>query len=182
MAGTSPAIFLFSILTMELVNKVAQSGIITLDLEKFLPQQEIVDLDISQFLFRGLLLKEMDFRSAIKTFDWSAYNGKIAAVHCSTDAIVAQWAYMLISSALQDAGALCAFGKKDDVMANMLINTIRSTDVTPFTDQRVVVKGCGGIPLPDAAFLEITTRLKPVVKSLMFGEPCSTVPVFKKKG
>lgn len=182
MAGTSPAIFLFSNLTMELVNKVAQSGIITLDLEKYLPEQEIVNLDISQFLFRGLLLKEMDFRNAIKTYDWSIYHGKIAAVHCSTDAIVAQWAYMLVAAALLDAGAKSAFGSKEEVMANILIDTIRNMDVSPFIDQRVVVKGCGGVHLPDAAFLEITTHLKPVVKSLMFGEPCSTVPVFKKRG
>ena len=166
---------------MELVNKVTQSGIITLDLEKHLPEKEVVGLDISQFLFRGLLLKEKEFRQAIKEFDWSVYSDKIAAVHCSTDAIVAQWAYMLVAAALQDAGANALFGTKDEVFQQVLLQAIRNIQASEYEGERVVVKGCGGVKLPDAAFLEITLKLKPVVKSLMFGEPCSTVPVYKRK-
>ena len=166
---------------MELVNKVAQSGIITLDLETFVVKSGIKELDISQFLFRGLLLKEKDFRAALKEFDWTPYTGQIVAVFCSTDAIVAQWAYMLVAGYLQDAGADYYSGTKDAVWQDKLIEAIRSIDSDQYRDEKIVVKGCGTIPLPDAAYLEITKKLRPVVKTLMFGEPCSTVPVYKKR-
>jgi hypothetical protein len=165
----------------DLVNKVAQSGIVTLDLVNYLPEQEIIGLDISHFLFRGLLLKEKEFRAAIKDLDTTAYSGKRVAVFCSTDAIVAQWAYMLVASALQDAGLECFFGTPAQVEEHLLLSQIRQMNTAPYKDQRIVIKGCGSRPLPDAAYLEITKRLRPVVKSLMFGEPCSTVPIYKKR-
>jgi len=165
----------------ELINKVAQSGIITLDLEQFLPEKQVVGLDISSFLFRGLLLKEKDFRTAVKEYDWTVYSGKIAAVFCSTDAIVAQWAYMLLATALQDNGADFYIGTPEEVRAQLLLSNIRNIAPERYQDERVVIKGCGTQPLPDAAYLEVTKRLKPYVKSLMFGEPCSTVPIYKKK-
>jgi hypothetical protein len=165
----------------ELINKVAQSGIITLDLEQFLPERKVEGFDISQFLFRGLLLKEKDFRIAVKDYDWTVFSGKIVAVYCSTDAIVAQWAFMLLASALQDAGADFYIGTPGEIEAQLLLTNIRNIAAERYQDQRVVIKGCGTQALPDAAYLEVTKRLKPYVKSLMFGEPCSTVPIYKKK-
>ncbi len=166
---------------MELVNKVAQSGIITLDMETMVKNDEILDMDISQFLFRGLLLKEKDFRAALKDFDWEIYRGKTVAVHCSTDAIVAQWAYMLVANYLLSVSADFSFGTKDEVWNNQLLQSIRTLNAGEYDGKIVVIKGCGTRSLPDAAYLEITRKLQPVVKSLMFGEPCSTVPVYKKR-
>lgn len=166
---------------MELVNKVAQSGIITLDMETMVKKNEILDLDISQFLFRGLLLKEKDFRAALKEFDWEQYRDKTAAVHCSTDAIVAQWAYMLVANYLLSVSADFSFGTKDEVWNTELLQSVKDLNAEEYNGKIVVIKGCGTRSLPDAAYLEVTKKLQPVVKSLMFGEPCSTVPVYKKR-
>lgn len=166
---------------MELVNKVAQSGIITLDLETLTQEQEIVELDISQFLFRGLLLKEKDFRADLKAFQWEQFTGKTVAVFCSTDAIVAQWAYMLVANHLIAVSADFHFGTKDEVWNTLLLRSINEIRQEKYDGKIVVIKGCGTRPLPDAAYLEVTKKLQPVVKSLMFGEPCSTVPVYKKR-
>ena len=166
---------------MELVNKVAASGIITIDLETLVKSQEIVELDISQFLFRGLLLKEKDFRAELKTFDWTQYSNQTVAVYCSTDAIVAQWAYMLISNALSLAGVEYYYGSKEEVWDLLLLQSIKELSIEQYEGKMIVIKGCGTKTLPNAAYLEITKKLQPVVKSLMFGEPCSTVPVYKKR-
>lgn len=166
---------------MELVNKVAQSGILTLDLEKLVADTEIAELDISQFLFRGLLLKEKEFRAELKTFDWNQYQNKTVAVFCSTDAILAQWAYMLIANNLLNTAQSFYFGTKDEVWNQLLLSKIESINVQDYQDKMVVIKGCGTQPLSDAAYLEVTKKLQPVVKSLMFGEPCSTVPIYKRR-
>ena len=166
---------------MELVNKVAASGIITIDLETLVKSQEIVELDISQFLFRGLLLKEKDFRAELKTFDWTQYSNQTVAVYCSTDAIVAQWAYMLISNALSLAGVEYYYGSKEEVWDLLLLQSIKELSIEQYEGKMIVIKGCGTKTLPNAAYLEITKKLQPVVKSLMFGEPCSTVPIYKKR-
>jgi hypothetical protein len=166
---------------MEIVNKVAQSGIITIDMERFFPEEPPYSLDISQFLFKGLLLKEIDFRSALKTFDWSVLKNKNVAVFCGTDAIIPQWAYMLIGVYLEAAGAKGYFGNIPVVEQQILLENLRLISADEYKDQKVVIKGCGTRPLPDAAYLEISKKLLPVVKSLMFGEPCSTVPIYKKK-
>lgn len=166
---------------MELVNKIAASGIITIDLETLVKSQEIIELDISQFLFRGLLLKEKDFRAELKTFDWSQFSGDIVAVYCSTDAIVAQWAYMLIANALTKEDVEFYYGSKDEVWNLLLLQSIKELATDDYEDKIVVIKGCGTRSLPNAAYLEVTKKLLPTVKSLMFGEPCSTVPVYKKR-
>lgn len=166
---------------MELVNRVAQSGIITLDLESFIGKQEVVELDISQFLFKGLLLKEKDFRAALREYDWNQYTDQVVAVFCSTDAIVAQWAYMLVSNYLQPVADSYYFGTAQDVKENILLHHIQSMPQDEYADKRVVIKGCGNQPIPDSAYLEISKKLLPVVKTLMFGEACSTVPVYKKR-
>ncbi|HZH67724.1 MAG TPA: DUF2480 family protein [Chitinophagales bacterium] len=166
---------------MELVNRVAQSGIVTIDLEQLIDDHQIVELDISQFLFKGLLLREKEFRTALRTYDWEQFRDKTVAVFCSTDAIVAQWAYMLISNHLMNIAKDFYWGTKDIVWQEILIQTIRQLDQEEYHDKRIIIKGCGKRPLPDAAYLEITKRLLPIVKTLMFGEACSTVPVYKKR-
>ena len=165
----------------EFVNKVAESGIITLDLEKFFPAEEIIQFDIKDYLFMGLILKEKDFRQALKDLDIQKYQHKIVAVTCTADAIVPMWAYMLISSTLQQASKEIIFGNKGDVNIKLLIRNILQINKEDFIDKRVVVKGCGELPIPEEAYLEITNKLMPVVKSIMFGEPCSTVTIFKRK-
>lgn len=164
-----------------LINKVAQSGIITLDLEAFFPTEEILPLDIKNFLFRGLLLKELEFRANLKNVDWTAFQDKSVAVFCSSDAILPQWAYMLIVVYLQQVTKEIYFGTIAEVEQKLLLQNIQNMNVAQYQEERLIIKGCGTKALGGEAYLEITKKLKPVVKSLMFGEPCSTVPVYKKK-
>ncbi|HQG39116.1 MAG TPA: DUF2480 family protein [Chitinophagales bacterium] len=164
-----------------LINKVAQSGIITLDLEVFFPTEEILPLDIKDFLFRGLLLKELEFRANLKNVDWTAFQDKSVAVFCSSDAILPQWAYMLIVVYLQQVTKEIYFGTIAEVEQKLLLQNIQNMNVAQYQEERLIIKGCGTKALGGEAYLEITKKLKPVVKSLMFGEPCSTVPVYKKK-
>ena len=163
------------------VNKVAESGIITLDLEKFYPSQELMELDLKDFLFMEMLLKEKDFREKLEAADWIQYNGKIVAVHCSTDAIIPMWAYMLVSSKLKGVASEVYFGNKSTAIEKAIEKNILSIHEEEYKDKRVVVKGCGDIEIPSSAYLMISQKLIPVVKSLMYGEPCSTVPVYKQK-
>lgn len=164
-----------------LINKVAQSGLITLDLEEFFPKDEIAELDLKDFLFRGLILKEIEFREALKQNDWSVYTNKITAVFCSTDAILPQWSFMLVASYLSTQTDKIYFGTKENVEYNLFLQNIKEADENKYKDERVIIKGCGTKTVTGEAYLEITKKLQPVVKSLMFGEACSTVPVYKKK-
>jgi len=164
----------------EFVNKVAESGIVTLDLEKYFPEAEIVLFDIKDYLFMGLILKEKDFRQALKDLGVQKYQHKIVAVTCTADAIIPMWAYMLISSTLQNVSKEIIFGNENEVKTKLLIRNILHINKEAFIDKRVVVKGCGEMPIPEEAYLEVTNLLRPVVKSIMFGEPCSTVPIYKK--
>jgi hypothetical protein len=164
-----------------LVNKVAQSGIITLDLEDFFPDEPIAELDIKAFLFRGLILKEKEFREALKANDWTVYQDKIVAVYCSADAIIPQWAYMLLASHCSAVTDRYYFGTAVEVEQQLFLDKLKALNEAQYRDERIVIKGCGTKSVTGEAYLEITRKLKPVVKSLMFGEPCSTVPVYKKK-
>lgn len=165
-----------------IVNKVAQSGLVTLNLEQFLPREETcAGLDIAPFLFKGMILREKDFRAALPEVDWSAYAGKEVAVFCSADAIIPMWAYMLLAVYLQQCKATAHHCSVAQLKEKLMLQNIAGLDITSYHDGRVVIKGCGDIPLPESAFLAISERLIPVVKSLMYGEPCSTVPVYKKK-
>jgi hypothetical protein len=166
---------------MELVNKVAQSGLITLDLEDFFPSEDILVFDLKDFLFRGLILKELEFRAALKQHDWSVYKDRIVAVDCSADAIIPQWAYMLTGTYLLAQTSRIYYGKKEIVEYNLFLENIKNIDAAKYTGENIVIKGCGTKTVTGEAYLEITRKLQPVVKSLMFGEPCSTVPVYKKK-
>ena len=163
-----------------IVNKVAASGLITLDLSEYMPQTEIVEYDITQNLFQGLLLREKDFREFIKDHDWSLYSDKYVAILCSTDAIVPTWAYMLLATQLQPYCKQVFFGTKEEVTNELLRIAIKNIDIQQYTNQRLVIKGCADAVIPPAAYVAITELLRPVVKSIMYGEPCSTVPIYKQ--
>ncbi len=162
------------------VNKVAESGIVTLNLEDYFPKQGIQVFDMKDYLFMGLILKEKDFREALKTIDLANYENKIVALTCSADAIIPVWAYMLAASVLQPVASAVIFGNEEETSRQILLKNISGLNVAEFADQRVVIKGCGELPIPDAAYVAITSMLRPVAKSIMYGEPCSTVPVYKK--
>ncbi|MEY3433342.1 MAG: hypothetical protein RL131_1278 [Bacteroidota bacterium] len=162
-------------------NKVAESGIITLDLEKYYPNQDIIEFDLKPFLFMEMILKEKEFRDQIEAHTWDIYHHKTVAVFCSADAILPMWAYMLVASKLSSYVAGVYYGDKQNCFQYLFVQNLQKIDTAEFFEKRVVVKGCGDKLIPEAAYLEIASRLTPVVKSLMYGEPCSTVPVYKRK-
>ncbi len=164
-----------------IVNKVAESGLITINLEDYLPQEECVLFDLRQFLFMDLILKEKDFRQALKEFDWESFQNKYVSVYCSADVIIPLWAYMLSAVYLQPVAKEVFYGSIESMQENILLKAIENIPPEKFSEKRVVIKGCGDMNIPASAYLAITKRLMPFVKSLMYGEPCSTVPVFKKK-
>jgi hypothetical protein len=165
----------------EIVNKVASSGLVTLDLEAYYPKEEIAVFDLKPHLFMELILKEKDFREAMSQYDWSQYQGKVVAVTCTADAIIPMWAYMLVASYLQPIAGQVIFGDEKAALQQLFLEKINTIPVDTFNDKRVVVKGCGDLPIGEFAYMAITTRLRPVAKSIMYGEPCSTVPIYKKK-
>lgn len=162
-------------------NKVAESGILSIDLAALLPSNEIILFDIKPYLFKELILKEKDFRTALLNIDWSVYQDKIVGIICSADAIIPMWANMLIVSALHPHAKSIYFGDENKVREQLLLDCIDKVNTQEYVDQRVVVKGCGETPISESAYIAITQKLRPVVKSIMYGEPCSTVPVYKKK-
>ncbi len=164
---------------MSVVNKVAQSGLITLKLEDFAPLEEIMPFDLAEFLFRGMILREKDFRQVMEDTDWAAYTNRYLAVFCSADAIIPVWAYMLVAVRAEPFAKGVYPGTVQEVETRIFLERIALIDTETYRDARVVVKGCADRPVPAAAFLEISRKLRPVVKSLMYGEPCSTVPVYK---
>jgi len=163
-----------------LVNKVAASGIITLDLQAYMPTEEITTFDLKDHLFMGLILKEKDFREALKATDWNVYAGKAVAITCTADAIIPLWAYMLVTTYLQPVAQFVFAGTEAELKKHLFLQNIGSINTTELTDQRVVVKGCGDAEIEAYAYTEITRLLRPAVKSIMYGEPCSTVPIYKK--
>lgn len=164
-----------------MVNKVASSGLITLDLEQFLPKGEIVTFDLKDYLFMGLILKEKDYREALKNKVWDEYQDKNVAITCSADAIIPVWAYMLAVSYLEPVAKDVFLGTADEMHKHLLLQNIEAVNKETYADQRVVVKGCGEVPIDNVAYAAITKVLRPVAKSIMYGEPCSTVPIYKKK-
>ncbi len=132
-------------------------------------------------MFQGLILREKDFREFVKTHDWAQYDGKNVAVTCTADAIVPAWAYMLLANRLAPYAREVVFGNEEVLETVLFVKNIANMDVEQYRDQRLVIKGCGDIDVPVSAYVELTRKLTPVVKSLMFGEPCSTVPIYKKK-
>jgi hypothetical protein len=164
-----------------IINKVTDSGLITIDLASLLPSNEIVLFDIKPYLFMELILKEKDFRAALLSTDWTFYQDKYVGIHCSTDAIIPMWANMLIVSNLQPFARGVYFGDENKVREQILLEKITAINPNDYQDQRVVIKGCGETSIGESAYISITQKLRPVVKSIMFGEPCSTVPVYKRK-
>lgn len=164
----------------EIVNRVAASSLITFDLKDYYVEGERVLYDLKQNLFQELILKEKDFREFIKEKDWEPYRGKHVAITCTADAIIPTWAYMLLITKLEPIAETVLIGDLDRLEEALFFNQLNSVDFSSFNNSRVVIKGCSDINIPESVYGELTRRLRPVAKSIMFGEPCSTVPVYKK--
>lgn len=164
-----------------LVNRVAASGLITLKPEEWAPAESPDVFDLRPFLFMDMILKEQDFREALKGYDWSLHQGKVLCVFCSSDAIIPSWAYMLVATYATPIVRQLFYGTPDRWISHTLLHYIETMDITPYAGQRVILKGCSDkVPVGPEVYTALTTRLVPIVKSLMFGEPCSTVPVYKQ--
>jgi len=164
-----------------LVNKVADSGLVSLDPADFYPSETIKLFDLKDHLFMGLILKEKDFRSALQNTDWQQYKDIAVGIVCSTDAIIPLWAYMLVASSLEPVASFIMKGNEEQVRESLFLRNISAMSPENYTDQRIVVKGCGEKVIPESVYVALTHLLRPFAKSIFFGEPCSTVPVFKKK-
>ena len=165
---------------MEIINKIASSGLITIDLEDLYIPGDRIMFDIKGWLFEELVLKEKDFREKLKTHNWENYKDKFVALTCSADAIVPTWAFMLIVSHLKPFARKIIFGSLEKLEEELYSETLDNLNIESYTDQKIVIKGCSKIQVPVSAYVKLTDRLRPVVKSIMYGEPCSTVPVYKK--
>ncbi len=164
-----------------IINKVAKSGLVTLDPAEFYPTGERVIYDIKDNLFQGLILREKDFREFVAAHDWFKYRGKLVGITCSADAIVPAWAYMLLANRLAPYALDIVFGDESVLETVLFERAMAAFDAEQYRGQRIVIKGCGDTPVPVSAYVALTAKLTPVVKSLMFGEPCSTVPIYKRK-
>ncbi|MFD2161852.1 DUF2480 family protein [Paradesertivirga mongoliensis] len=164
-----------------IVNRVAQSGLISLDPAELYPAGERVVYDIKDNLFHGLMLREKDFREFVKQHDWSQYQDKHVAITCSSDAIVPTWAYMLLANKMAPYASTVVFGNLEALETVLFDRALAKLDIEKYRDERVVIKGCGDIYVPVSAYVELTAKLTAVAKSIMYGEPCSTVPIYKRK-
>lgn len=165
----------------EIVNKVTQSGIVTINLEEFFVPGERVIFDIKPHLFQELILKEKDFRDFVKTNDWSVYQDKLVGIVCSSDAIVPTWAYMLLAMAMEPFAKRVFFAGASEIENLLFAEQLATINPNDYKDARIVIKGCSDKPVPTNAFVQVANLLKPVAKSIMYGEPCSTVPLYKAK-
>jgi hypothetical protein len=164
-----------------IVNRVTESLLTTIDLEEFYPKGDTAVFDMKDHLFMGLILKEKDFREALKNLDLEPYRDKYVALTCTADAIIPMWAYMLAASYLEPVAKDVIFGNEEFLHKTLFLKRLAAINVNDYLDKRVVIKGCGDLPISETAYVEITKLLRPVVKSIMYGEPCSTVPIYKKK-
>jgi hypothetical protein len=164
----------------QIVNRVASSQLVTFDLERFHQPGDRVLYDIKDLLFQGLILKEKDFRDHIRRNDWSQYKDKLVAITCSADAIVPTWAYMLLTVALQPHARRIFFGSVDEMEVHLFHEALSGVDWNQYRDAKVVIKGCSEVHVPPGAYVAATARLAAVAASVMYGEPCSTVPLFKR--
>ena len=165
----------------EIVNRVAQSSLVTLDLEEYYPEGERVLLDISPWLFEGIILKEKEFRQQVADHNWRAYKDSYVAITCSTDAIIPAWAFMLITSKLQPYAKQIVQGTLTDLETRIFTKIIEQLDLSPFRDKPVIIKGCSNKPVPPNAYVWATEKIQSVAKSVMYGEACSSVPLYKRK-
>ncbi len=164
----------------EIINRVANSSLITFDLEEYYHPGERVFFDVAPLLFQGLILKEKDFREFIKTHDWTSYSGKNVAIGCSEDAIVPIWAFMLVGTKLSPFAHKVVFGSLEQLEQSLFQDALSKINPDEFRDEKVIIKGCSNHPVPVFAYVEIAAKLQPIVSSLMYGEPCSNVPLYKK--
>ncbi len=167
--------------TEVIINKVAQSSMVSLDLATYYPTGERKSYDLAQNLYGGLILREKDFREFLKQHDWEAYREAFVAVFCSADAIVPVWAYMLLASHLQTVAKEMVFGTAEELEKKLFEKKLQNIDLEEFKDKKVVIKGCSEYDIPPAVYAQLTEILRPVAASIMYGEPCSTVPIFKRK-
>lgn len=165
----------------EIVNKVASSGLITIDPSTLVPPGKRSHIDIADQLWQGLVLKEKEYRDWLKNTDWSQYKDHFVSIHCSADAIIPHWAFMLLASALEPHASCIVVGTTEEMETELFRQSIRSINREEYRDSRLVIKGCSDVSLPKSAYVDLVNYLQPVAKSIMFGEPCSTVPIFKRK-
>ncbi len=163
----------------KIVNRVEASGLITINLEDFYVPGERLVMDMKDLLFQGLILKEKDFREYLKNENWEQYRDKLIAITCSNEAIVPTWAYMLLGIYLAPVAKKVVFGDLNALETLLFQEQLDKLKTEQYQGARVVIKGCGELPVPVNAFLDLANRLRPYVKSLMYGEPCSTVPLYK---
>lgn len=165
----------------DIINRVAASKLVTIDLEDFYPPGERVVIDLKDWLYEGLVLREKDFRSSVKAHDWSVYEGKYAAVHCSSDAIIPSWAYLLVTISLAPYVKKVVIGSLQLLESQLYESIIESLPLEPYEDRPVIIKGCSEKNIPETVYASLVARLLPIAGSLMYGEACSSVPLFKKK-
>ena len=165
----------------EIINRVANSKLITLNLEDYYPNGTRVLFDIKEWLYEGFALREMDFRNHVSEFDWSKYQDSYVALTCSSDAIIPGWAYMLISIHLQPYSKKTIIGDLEGLETSIYQDVLNNFDVTEFKDKPIIIKGCSKKPVPQNAYIMLANKLKPVAKSIMYGEACSSVPLYKNK-
>lgn len=165
----------------EVTNRVSSSQLVTFDLEELYTPGDRVEFDLKDLLFQELVLKEKDFRDFVKNHDWSQYQNKFVAIICSADAIVPTWAFMLLSSSLQPFAKQVIFGSLRDLEITLFNQALVKVDWKKYDNAKVVIKGCSKVEVPVSAYVEVTNKLRPIAASIMFGEPCSTVPIFKRK-
>ncbi|MEZ4778253.1 MAG: DUF2480 family protein [Flavobacteriaceae bacterium] len=164
----------------EIVNRVANSALVTLDLEDFYPEGKRILLDIAPWLYEGVILREKEFRNFVKTIPLSEYQDAYVALYCSTDAIIPGWAYMLVSLQLSGTAKKVVVGSLGELESLLFSEVISSMDLSEYTDKPVIIKGCAHKPIPENAFVLLAQKLRPIAKSIMYGEACSSVPLFKK--
>lgn len=164
----------------KIINKVAESGLVQIDLEELYQQGDRAMIDLKAWLYEGMILKEKDFREQVKQHDWQQYQNKFVAITCSADAIVPTWAYMLLAAQVEPYSKKIVFGDLQKLEEELFKDAIKALSSEKFRNQRVVIKGCSS-NVPLSAYIDLTNFLRPLVKSIMYGEPCSTVPVYKAK-
>lgn len=165
----------------EIINRVAQSKLVTFDLEDYYPKGERIVLDIKDWLYEGIILREKEFRGHVENHEWSTYQDAYVALHCSTDAIVPGWAFMLVSSQLAPFAKKVVVGSLKDLETVLYQTILENLDVSDFADKPVIIKGCSRKPVPPNAYIMAMTKIQQVAKSVMYGEACSSVPLYKRK-
>ena len=163
-----------------LVNRVAESSLVTFNLEEYFPKAPIIGFDLKDFLFQGLILKEKDFRAALKEYQWSKLQDGYIALHCSTDAIIPTWAFMLVAAYATPYAKEIFMGNTDALLQHYYSEVLNKLNLGHLSGCRVVIKGCSNKPVPASAYVDLTAKLQPLAQSIMYGEPCSTVPIFKR--